>query len=476
MNNANILVIGSGPSGIAAATKLLELGFEKVSLLEAENRIGGRIHTIAFADNVVDLGAQWCHGEKDNVVYELASKGNFLAHSNEDFSKFECIRSNKEELPKTLCIRLKTIIDNILKAGEKDLLTYNDSVGAYITSSFEEALKNPENADIDNTIAKEFLEHFKRYENSVDGCESVYELAPKGFLEYWETEGDQALTWKETGYHQILRLLMKSTEINALGVLDQRVKLGKPVKKITWSATDNEEARVQVKCEDDEILEADHVIVTVSLGVLKEKHSTLFEPKLPAEKTSAIETLGFGTVDKIFMEFTTQFWPSDWLGFSILWREEELKEIRGTERAWMEDVYGFYTVAHQPRILSAWVVSSNARHMETLSQQEILEGSMYLLRKFLRWEIPLPVNFKTTSWYTNENFRGSYSFQSMKAEEINAKPSHLASPLVDSTTSMKPLVLFAGEATSEHRFSTVHGAIETGWREAKRLADFYKDQ
>jgi monoamine oxidase len=59
MQNIRVLVIGAGASGISAASRLIEKGFKNVTILEAENRIGGRIFTTAFADNVVDLGAQW---------------------------------------------------------------------------------------------------------------------------------------------------------------------------------------------------------------------------------------------------------------------------------------------------------------------------------------------------------------------------------------------------------------------------------
>lgn len=41
-----ILIIGSGPSGIATASKLLQNGFKNLTILEAENRIGGRVHSI----------------------------------------------------------------------------------------------------------------------------------------------------------------------------------------------------------------------------------------------------------------------------------------------------------------------------------------------------------------------------------------------------------------------------------------------
>ena len=43
-----ILIIGAGAAGIAAASRLLEKGFQNVLILEAKNRIGGRIHTVKF--------------------------------------------------------------------------------------------------------------------------------------------------------------------------------------------------------------------------------------------------------------------------------------------------------------------------------------------------------------------------------------------------------------------------------------------
>lgn len=55
----NIVVIGAGASGIAAATKLISNGYQNVKVLEAENRIGGRINTISYGSSVVDMGAQW---------------------------------------------------------------------------------------------------------------------------------------------------------------------------------------------------------------------------------------------------------------------------------------------------------------------------------------------------------------------------------------------------------------------------------
>lgn len=57
--NKKIVIIGAGAAGMAAATKLLDNGFRNLTILEAEKRIGGRINTVPYASNVVDMGAQW---------------------------------------------------------------------------------------------------------------------------------------------------------------------------------------------------------------------------------------------------------------------------------------------------------------------------------------------------------------------------------------------------------------------------------
>lgn len=57
--NKKIIIIGAGAAGMAAATKLISNGFRNLTILEAENRIGGRINTVPYASNVLDMGAQW---------------------------------------------------------------------------------------------------------------------------------------------------------------------------------------------------------------------------------------------------------------------------------------------------------------------------------------------------------------------------------------------------------------------------------
>uniref|UniRef100_A0A1A9Z0N5 Amine oxidase domain-containing protein n=1 Tax=Glossina pallidipes TaxID=7398 RepID=A0A1A9Z0N5_GLOPL len=489
MNKPKIVIVGAGPSGIACATKLLDYGFENVMIVEAESRIGGRIHTIPFADNVIDLGAQWCHGEKDNIVYELAHKHNLLQSTGDVYESYQCIRSNREVVSESISQRLKDIVNDSLVTRQMELRNSNGSLGSYLTNKFYEALRRPENSDIDMAIAREFFDNYQKFESSVEASDTLDDVSGHGYLEYWECEGDILLNWKDKGYAEFLRLLMKAHEYNhEFGLLEERILLNHRVTHIDWNRYDS---CVQLRCGNGENFLADHVIITVSLGVLKEQHLRTFEPKLPMDKQRAIDGLAFGTVNKIFIEFPKPFWPKKWTGFTMLWREEDIGEIRGTARAWLEDVFGFYCDRNQPRLLSGWIIGANGRHMETLPEDEILGGCMYLFRKFLPWDIPEPCNFKTSTWYTNENFRGSYSFRSMYTEEVGTSARELAQPLYVVTTKPllngqssaeplfsqsrcdKPVVQFAGEATSDHYFSTVHGAVEAGWREAKRLAELY---
>lgn len=90
----------------------------------------------------------------------------------------------------------------------------------------------------------------------------------------------------------------------------------KPVSCVRWGAVSDSCPRAVVKCCDGEEFPADYVIVSVPLGVLKHQHDKLFCPALPAEKTEAICKLGYGFVNKIFLEYARPFW---------VWREGDIR-------------------------------------------------------------------------------------------------------------------------------------------------------
>lgn len=146
-----------------------------------------------------------------------------------------------------------------------------------------------------------------------------------------------------------------------------------------------------VECDDGSKYNADHVITTVSLGVLKEKHLAIFEPHLPTWKINAIEGLSFGTVDKIYVEFAKPFWPTNWNGFSLLWNKDDVEKIRKSKMSWAEDIFGFYPIDYQSNILCGWISGANARRMEMSSAEDIRNAVIFLFRLFLReWNVPEP--------------------------------------------------------------------------------------
>lgn len=106
-----ILIVGAGISGIAALSKLIENGYNNVTLLEASDRIGGRINTVLFGSSVIDLGAQWVHGEKGNVIWEMVEKENILDVTPDEY--FEGWLINSESKKPTSYEELLEIAGNI---------------------------------------------------------------------------------------------------------------------------------------------------------------------------------------------------------------------------------------------------------------------------------------------------------------------------------------------------------------------------
>lgn len=470
--NKKIVIIGAGASGIACGTKLMSNGFQNIVILEAENRIGGRIHTIPFGKNVVDLGAQWCHGQVDNVVHELGSKCNVFASNTAKYDGSKFYQSDGTELSSEIGDQLMGLVIAIVEEFKDEMQRYQGSLGNFIVEKYREALRTDRFKNFDPNVCQQFLDFFHKYENSIEASDTWFDTSCRGYCEYWDCDGDRLLNWKDKGYRTVFDLLMKKIPNPADAIpIEEKILFNKAVTNIDWKHT--KEPAVTITCIDGTVVDADHVIVTTSLGVLKEKHHQLFNPPLPPKKVSAIEGLVLGTVDKIYLEFEKPFWDKGWEGFSLLWKESDLVKVRQMEHNWLEHVFGFYVVDYQPNILCGWISGPNARRMELATDEDVRNGATMLLRMFLRkYNVPDPVAIKRTQWYSNPHFRGSYTFRSMKSDMLNVGPSDLAEPITNCQG--KPIVHFAGEATHDHYYSTVHGAIESGWREAKRIVDLYK--
>lgn len=106
----SVIIVGAGAAGIAAATRLLEHNITDLVILEAEDRIGGRVNSIKIGESYVDLGAESCHGEKQNVVYDLVKDLNVLRHSD---NTREICHSARGCIDQKFTLELVSILDNI---------------------------------------------------------------------------------------------------------------------------------------------------------------------------------------------------------------------------------------------------------------------------------------------------------------------------------------------------------------------------
>lgn len=406
----------------------------------------------------------------------MARSHDLLQSNTPRYDDFALHLSDGSVVPVRTATDLMQLAIGILDSEDAEYLKHGGSLGDFFTSKYTAAVRE---LQLDPTLAAQFLDFFHKYENSFEASDSWFDASAIGYTKYWDCSGDLLLNWRDRGYRMVFDLLtnrVPGAKLPAIPV-EERVRFGRQVCRIEW-ARDNVGPAAAVECTDGSRWTADHVICTVSLGVLKERTPLgLFVPALPAAKLAAIDALTLGTVDKIYLHFAEPFWPADWTGVSLLWTAADRARLLPAD-AWLESVFGMYRVDYQPNILCGWISGANARHMETLSEEQVHAGVVRLLHQFLdrTMRVLEPVQIKRSQWFSDPNFRGSYTFRTMRAEELNTGPAALAAPLCssgDGSGGAVPVLQFAGESTHEHYYSTVHGAIETGWREAHRLIDLY---
>lgn len=465
-----IIIVGAGVAGLAAASRLISNGFKDVKILEAENRLGGRVHSVSLGDSVVDLGAHWVHGEIGNVVYNLANPLNLLDHSG-DFANVEFVLSNNTEIDTETGMTIFEQSGNLLE-DHFSLKNCKGSVQDYLVERCKnvatELLPEP-------NILEAYLDWLIKFECTIEGCDVLTDASASGLTHYKQCPGDLILNWKGKGYKSIVDILLgkhKYQDINnnvSPINLEGKLFLNTEVQQVDWSGIG-----IIVKCKGGKVYFCDHLILTVSLGVLKERYKSLFYPPLPDDKRRAIAGLGIGTINKVYLQFPYKWWPETCSGFSIIWLKED-KVLEEGQFPWELEIIGFYTENGSPYTLTAWLAGEPARDMECCSPEQVKQGCTRVLRKFLsyKYTIPDPVDIVRTSWYSNPHFRGCYSFRSMNSDALNVTAADLAKPLKN--TLGTDVLLFAGEATHNNFYSTVHGALETGWREADRIIGMYKE-
>ncbi|XP_077987400.1 peroxisomal N(1)-acetyl-spermine/spermidine oxidase-like [Glandiceps talaboti] len=511
-----VIIIGAGLAGLAAGVKLVENEHYDVTVLEATGRAGGRVHSAwDFGECSVELGATWVHGLSErNPIYEIAAQNDLLKPESESddpnsiqipgkWFKYEfsgCFRTeNGGLIDREIVDTFYRIYDGISdkyyqQSSEVDSTV---SVGTMIDRDVKEKMEKLKLSEEEKMQMFGLLEWIKKTECIDNGCCRMYDVSLKWFGEYEALPGEFYTEMKSGGYHAIVQFLSEKLPRNS-------IRFNKVVRCVHWKGdgpamkqkTDkNREAEftrepITIECEDGEKIIADHVIVTCSLGFLKENVNTFFKPTLPDEKQAVINRLGFGTVDKIFLQFRDPFWDKDFKSLQLVWDAPEptsstdskvglepnksnfaLEEDMSTK--WFKEISEFERISYHDDILVGWIYGKAAEYMETLDEEEVKQTCVRLLRQFSGKDIPEVHKIVFSRWNSNAYVKGSYSYVAVGAEgpdfDVMGKPL-----CADDKNGKIPRVLFAGEATSRAFITTTHAAYISGEREACRLISYYQ--
>ncbi|XP_045837473.1 spermine oxidase isoform X1 [Meles meles] len=553
-----VVVIGAGLAGLAAAKALLEQGFTDVTVLEASSCIGGRVQSVKLGHATFELGATWIHGSHGNPIYHLAEANGLLEETTDGersvgrislYSKngVACYLTNRgRRIPKDVVEEFSDLYNEVynltqefFRHGKPVNAESQNSVGVFTREEVRNRIRDDsEDPEATKRLKLAMIQQYLKVESCESGSHSMDEVSLSAFGEWTEIPG---------AHHIIPSGFMRVVELLAEGIPTHVIQLGKPVRCVHWDQASarprgpeieprgegdhnhdageggqgGEEPRgdgrdedkqwpVLVECEDCEVIPADHVIVTVSLGVLKRQYTSFFRPGLPAEKVAAIHRLGIGTTDKIFLEFEEPFWGPECNSLQFVWEDEaESRTLTYLPELWYRKICGFdvlYPPERYGHVLSGWICGEEALVMEKCDDEAVAEICTEMLRQFTgNPNIPKPRRILRSAWGSNPYFRGSYSYtqvgssgadveklakplpyteSSKTAQGSSSKqqPGHLLSSkcseqsLDPNRGSIKPMqVLFSGEATHRKYYSTTHGALLSGQREAARLIEMYRD-
>ena len=189
--------------------------------------------------------------------------------------------------------RLYAEIVDALEESEPRDLDARQNLGNYARTRFAKKLQEQGIEDAEELRQYWLMfEHCCRMESLDIGCDSLQEVQFKSYFFYEVLDGFYYTLLGEAGYQGVLERLLED-------IPKANLHYNAPVTHIQYSSDGDS---VRVKCEDGRSFLGGHVIVTASVGFLKENLETLFEPSLPAEVAEALQTFPYGTVNKIFLK------------------------------------------------------------------------------------------------------------------------------------------------------------------------------
>lgn len=414
----DVLILGAGVAGLAAAGELAPAG-KHVTLLEARDRIGGRIFTLhpQDASSPVELGAEFVHG-----------------HPPELLSHFRDAHITLQEMSGTdTCFRegaLSACPDNESFELLDELAGVARREG---DMSFDEFLERRQPRPETAAQARSFVEGF----NAADARRIGIAALARQQLAEEEIDGDRS-SRPLNGYDALPRHLAKQAE-----EAGARILLRSPIVSLQWKPSS-----VIARTASGESFSAQRAIITLPLGVLKAR-SVSFDPE-PTRILAAADRTEAGSVRRLVLLFRSAFWKQRTPDMRFLFAPGMTPPTYWTQH---------------PRdipVLVAWIGGPKAdavRDPRPLPAQALrsLEQIFSLAQHSLDADIR---NSYQHDWQADPWTRGAYSYAPAGAAECSAE---MARP-VENT------LFFAGEHTdTTGHWGTVHGALRSGLRAAQQI-------
>ena len=415
LNNQDkkIIIIGAGTAGLAAAQHFKNKGIH-VTILEAQNRIGGRLKTDRSLGVAFDEGASWIHGPKGNPITKIANEAGANTYLTSD-DHLAVFNYNGQEYS-----------DSELRNAEREYNTILRNIDGSLKESFGEIFYKNYPQYKDNQLWTYMLSAYLEFDTGGD----IYKLSSQDFYDDEAFRGEDVII--TNGYDKIADFLAQNIDI----------RLNTKVTSIDYSKD-----RTTISTSKGDF-EADYVIVTVPLGVLKHNIIT-FKPKLPETTQTAINTIEMGSVNKFLLVWDSIFWDNDlqYIGYT--------SASKGKFNYFM-NVNKFTDV----NALMTFTFGDYSIKTEQMTDSEIIEEIMVHLKAIYGNTIPSPTKMLRTKWNSNEYTFGSYAFASVGSRTDKFE---IFQRSIDNK------VFFAGEHTSRDYRGTVHGAYLSGIREAKKI-------
>ncbi|KAF9738961.1 polyamine oxidase 4 [Paraphaeosphaeria minitans] len=295
-------IVGAGVAGLRCADVLLQHGV-KVTILEGRNRVGGRLCQSDALGHKVDLasGPNWIHGTDNNPILDLAKETNTLS-INWDGRQSIFDESGKQMPAKEaneISELVWGVIEQAMKYSEDDSssISPDESLYDFFKKKVPELI--PQEMEGDRSVEKRRRAVLDMSEMWGAFVGSPIEKQSLKFFWLEECIDGENLFVAET-YHKVLDRIAEPAVKRA------DVKFEHKVQKIMSSGTE-EEPSVEVLIDGKQSLSFDEVVTTTPLGWLKTNESA-FEPELPDGLKKAINSIGYGHLDKVYITFPTAFW------------------------------------------------------------------------------------------------------------------------------------------------------------------------